>query len=293
MKLQEFVLTGIPKYIAFGLSLFCVAIAAYIPTLDRVLFHKKGVWYKRATKYGKRFIWCNVGIVMFSLSQAGLSEYQDGMEKEIRDSSQQSRFNQSLKILANHNDSSYKSTIDALNQKLGDYYMQYNSAQKRIEVLVRDSAKTTIIEGLLPTLTCTKVVAYTINPNKIAFHPVFVAFDAPIKKASFIIDYYIVNESKNEFLFLGTSVPTVIKNMFIGNGKDAAGYNIEFTGHVNNITFEVKGYILPYNNATTDTIKFSDVYAFDIETHHLSNVSQFGMAKFNAYKKSIGKEVEE
>lgn len=148
-------MTGI--IIIIGIALL-VAVSAFVSSTYKLIDRRrKGL--KIITKTGWLVIALNFSIIILSVLQYFINE-NELTQKEIeanknqtfRDSVLKSNYDSSLYVLKNKFDTSNINTVTAISQTLGKYGYLFDSAQKRLVKLIRDSSKTRVIETEDPVL---------------------------------------------------------------------------------------------------------------------------------------------
>lgn len=137
-------------FIIIGIALL-VALSSFISSVGKLLDRRrKGI--KIVTKRGWLIISLNFGIIILSAFQYFFSEkdlkqkdYEATKKQTLRDSVLKSNYDSSLYVLKNKFDTSNINTVSTISQTLGKYGYLFDSAQKRLVKIIRDSSKTKII----------------------------------------------------------------------------------------------------------------------------------------------------
>lgn len=137
-------------FIIIGIAIL-VALSSFISSVGKLLDkRRKGI--KIVTKRGWLIISINLGIIILSALQYFFSE-KDLKQKDneatrrqtLRDSVLQSNYDSSLYVLKSKFDTSNINTVSTISQTLGKYGYLFDSAQKRLVSIIKDSSKTRII----------------------------------------------------------------------------------------------------------------------------------------------------
>ena len=137
-------------FIIIGIALL-VALSSFISSVGKLLDRRrKGI--NIVTKRGWLIISLNFGIIILSALQYFFNEkdlkqkdYEATKKQTLRDSVLKSNYDSSLYVLKNKFDTSNINTVSTISQTLGKYGYLFDSAQKRLVKIIRDSSKTKII----------------------------------------------------------------------------------------------------------------------------------------------------
>jgi hypothetical protein len=144
-----------------------VAVSSIISSVGKLVDRRrKGI--KIVTGRGWTIIALNLGILILSVLQYTFNE-SELVEKEksavrlqeSRDSILKANYDSSLLVLKSKFDTSNLNTVLTISQTLGEYGYKFDSAQKKLERIVKDSAKTRIYTQEDPVLTICEIVDTT------------------------------------------------------------------------------------------------------------------------------------
>lgn len=138
----------INKINALVLFINIATVIAMFVTSTGKLIDKRRAWYNLLTKRGWIFLACCLVLVFMPIFQNNYLQSQAKLEQDERDKNMRTSYNLSLREFKHSYDSTSKDIIKTLAQ----YGLEYNTAQKRIEKLIRDSTGNTIIQSENPTL---------------------------------------------------------------------------------------------------------------------------------------------
>jgi|ERR1035437_9005628 hypothetical protein len=161
--------------LAIGINLITLYIT-YLTASGNLADNRFKKWYKKLKIKGWLFILAGLILVSTQLAQTYFTERQNKKEQEIRDlrvfeklkhssDSSVTEFQKSADLSVSRFKKSSDSSTFEIVQSLGKYKLKYDSSQKKIVNLIKDSSKTRVIEPENPTV----VMGGELNSQTLAF----------------------------------------------------------------------------------------------------------------------------
>jgi|GEM_PF-4622338 len=229
------------------------------------------------------FVGISIIIILLGILQSDLVAEESKQALSDHDKIQQERFDRSISKLMLQTDKNYKQTMLVISDTLGKYGFQYDISQKRVEKLILDSSKTTIINGTDPVVIIQSIEYSKGNSDIYNLWIKIVFKEAPSTNHNLSIYTTAIDSVTGVWEYLGKTSEAKFKNFMI-NGEwarftvEVVGYNASRVGE---FLIYLKG---SYSNSdNTKKFNLNEYYSFNVNTKALAIPAEADRIKFIRY----------